>query len=82
LLKYLNFILKGNNIPFSIGSYTLPGVERSFSGFSHLHGNARFRGFIRISFPPDIVIGEKMGRKLGQYVYFNNLRPIYGGDMH
>jgi len=81
--EVLKLYFKRDNIPFSIGSYTLPGVERSFSGFSQFARECSVsRIYIGYHFRQDIVIGEKMGRKLGQYVYFNNLRPIYGGGMH
>jgi hypothetical protein len=62
---------------FTIGSYSLPGAERSFTSFSQFASEISIsRIYIGYHFRNDIVEGEKMGRKLAKYVYANNLRKL------
>jgi hypothetical protein len=66
-----------DNKPFTIGSYSLPGTERSFSSFSQFASEcAVSRIYIGYHFRNDIVQGEIKGRELAKYVFVNNLREL------
>lgn len=62
---------------FTVGSYTLPGTERSFTKFS---GLATEMGISRIygghNFRNDQIAGELMGKKIAKFVYENNLKEL------
>jgi hypothetical protein len=63
---------------FAIGSFYLPGAERSYSSFSQLASDISIsRIFIGYHFRNDIIQGEKMGRELAKYVFANNLRELH-----
>lgn len=62
---------------FTIGSFYLPGVERTYSSFSQLSQDiATSRIYTGFQFRNDVVQGEKMGRKLAKYVFEKSLRPL------
>lgn len=62
---------------FTIGSYNLPNVERSYTSFSQLADEISLsRIYIGYHFRNDVVEGEKMGKALAKYIYSNNLREI------
>ena len=72
--EIFRLFFKKDNKPFTIGSYSMPGAERSFAGFSQFATEcATSRIYIGYHFRSDIVEGEKMGRELGKYVFENNL---------
>jgi hypothetical protein len=72
--EIFRLFFKKDNKPFTIGSYSMPGAERSFASFSQFATEcATSRIYIGYHFRSDIVEGEKMGRELGKYVFENNL---------
>lgn len=73
--EIFKLFFKKDNKPFTIGSYKLPGVERSFSGFSQFATECGLsRIYIGYHFRNDVVQGEKKGRELAKYVFNNNLK--------
>lgn len=75
--EILKLYFRRDNIPFTIGSYYLPGAERSFASFSQFATEcATSRIYIGYHFRSDVVEGEKMGRLLARYVFENNLRIL------
>ena len=75
--EIFKLFFKKDNKPFTIGSYYLSGVERSFTSFSQFATEcATSRIYIGYHFRNDIVEGEKMGRELAKFVYENNLREL------
>ena len=68
---------KKDSKSFTIGSYYLPEVERSFTSFSQFAAEcAVSRIYIGYHFRNDVVQGEKMGRELAKFVFANNLRRL------
>lgn len=66
-----------DNVQFTIGNYSLPAVERSFSSFSQFAGEcSESRIYIGYHFRNDVIHGEMMGRELARYVFANNLRAL------
>ncbi len=75
--EMLKLCFKRDNVSFTIGSYALPGVERSFKSFSQFASECSIsRIYIGYHFRNDVVQGEKMGRELARFVFSNNLRPL------
>ncbi|HSO87458.1 MAG TPA: vanadium-dependent haloperoxidase [Draconibacterium sp.] len=75
--EILKLYFKKDNIPFTIGSYSLKGVQRNFTDFSQFATEcATSRIYIGYHFRNDIVEGEKMGRQLAKFVFENNLRKL------
>jgi hypothetical protein len=75
--EILQLFFKKDTKQFTIGSYSLPGAERSFESFSQFASEISLsRIYIGYHFRNDIVEGEKMGRQLGKYVYANNLKEL------
>jgi len=75
--EILKLYFRRDNIPFTIGSYALPGTERSFASFSQFATEcATSRIYIGYHFRNDVVEGEKMGRLLARYVFENNLEIL------
>lgn len=75
--EILKLYFKRDKVSFTIGSYSLPGVERSFSSFSQFASQcAESRIYIGYHFRNDVVQGEKMGRELARFVFANNLRAL------
>lgn len=71
-----NLFFGKKDIPFSITSYTLPGVERNYSSVSQLAEEMNVsRVYVGHSFRNDGTVGGKMGVEIGQFVFENNLRP-------
>jgi hypothetical protein len=62
---------------FTIGSYSLPDTERSYTGFSQFAAEmAVSRIYAGHNFRNDQIAGEKLGRGLAKYVFANNLRRL------
>lgn len=75
--EMLKLCFKRDQVSFTIGSYALPGAERSFESFSQFASECSVsRIYIGYHFRNDIVQGEKMGRELARFVFSNNLRPL------
>lgn len=75
--EVLKQYFRRDNFSFTIGSYALPGVERSFTSFSQFAQEvALSRIYIGYHFRTDIARGEMAGRELGRFVFANNLRPL------
>lgn len=75
--EMLKLCFKRDHVSFTIGSYALPGVERSFKSFSQFASECSLsRIYIGYHFRNDVVQGEKMGRELARFVFSNNLRPL------
>ena len=66
-----------DNIPFTVESYKLPGVERDYSSFSQLASDMQL-GMIYIghNFQHDNIAGDKIGKEVGEFVFNNNLREL------
>ncbi len=66
-----------DEMSFTVGSYTMPGAERSYTKFSDL---ANDMGISRIygghNFRNDHLAGVKMGSEIAKFVYANNLRKL------
>lgn len=67
-----------NTMPFSLTNpFDTPGVERSYTTFSVASNEAALaRIYIGSSFRNSCIEGEKQGRKVGKYVFENNLEKI------
>jgi hypothetical protein len=65
-----------DNKSFTITSpNSLPGVERSYTSFSQASvENSLSRIYVGSHFRNSVIEGEKQGRKIGKYVFRNNLR--------
>ena len=65
-------------MPFSLTNpFDTPGVERSYTTFSVASNEAALaRIYIGSSFRNSCIEGEKQGRKVGKYVFENNLEKI------
>ncbi|HET6557515.1 MAG TPA: vanadium-dependent haloperoxidase [Prolixibacteraceae bacterium] len=75
--EIFKLFFKKDNKPFTIGSYSLPAKERSFSSFSQFATECSLsRIYVGYQFRNDLVEGEKMGRVLAEFVYTNNLREL------
>ena len=62
---------------FTVGSYTSPGAERSYTTFSQLATDMELsRIYVGHNFPNDNTAGDKMGREVANYVFKNNLREL------
>lgn len=68
---------------FTVTSELLPGVERSFSGFSAAAEEAAFsRVFAGVHFRTDLTSGERLGRDVADFVLDHFLTPRRGRDTH
>jgi Vanadium chloroperoxidase N-terminal domain len=72
-------VIKGffnsDNFSFSFGSTTLPGHQRSFNSLSQAaRENSLSRIYIGYHFRKACMEGEGLGRKIGSYVFENNLK--------
>lgn len=66
-----------DNISFTIGSYSLPGTERTYTQFSQLAAEmAQSRIYAGHNFRNDNVAGRQLGKALGKYVFTRNLEEI------
>lgn len=62
---------------FTVGSYTLPGVERSYISFSQLADDmALSRIYVGHNFRNDNIAGDKMGKEIANYVFVNKLQKL------
>ena len=74
--KILELFYGRDDIPFTVGSDGVPGVTRSFDGFTQAAeeaGQSRIYGGIHWQY--DNQGGLSSGRALAQHVFFNFLRP-------
>lgn len=75
--EILKLFFNRDHVSFTIGSYTLPGVDRSFDTFSqYVDEVSESRIYMGYQFRNDIVQGKKMGRELARFVFANNLRAL------
>jgi hypothetical protein len=75
--EIFKLFFENDNKPFTTGSYSLPGAERSFASFSQFASEcSESRIYIGYHFRDDIVQGESKGRELAKYVFANNLREL------
>ncbi|QDV73516.1 phosphatase PAP2 family protein [Botrimarina mediterranea] len=59
-----------DNIPFTVASVELPGVERSFNSFSEaIAENGRSRVYLGIHWNFDDIEGQALGRSIAEYVF-------------
>jgi len=66
---------------FVVTSEVLPGVERSFKSFSGANKEATLsRIFAGVHFRPDLTAGQKLGRRIADFVFDNFLTPIEERD--
>ncbi len=67
---------ENDDIPFTLTNpFDTPGVERSYASFSMAsREGALARIYIGSHFRNSVLEGEKLGRKVGKYVFENNLR--------
>lgn len=72
-----NHLFGKKDLAFTITSYALPGVERSYTSVAQLAGEmAISRIYVGHFFRNDGVVGAKMGTEIGEFVFNNNLRPL------
>jgi len=75
-----DFFGKGR-FDFAVTSEVLPGVERSFKSFSGANKEATLsRIFAGVHFRPDLTAGQKLGRRIADFVFDNFLTPIEERD--
>ena len=75
--EILKLFFKKDDQEFTIGSYSLPEAERSFTSFSQFATEcAVSRIYIGYHFRDDVVEGERKGRQLARYVFANNLNDL------
>lgn len=69
---------KSDQINLNVTSpYHLPGVERNIRSFSQMaYESSVSRIYIGYHFRQDVEVGQRQGKKLGKYVYENNLREM------
>lgn len=73
--EILKMFFGTDNIPFVVESYTMPGVERSYSSFSQVATDMQLsRIYVGHNFRNDNVAGDKIGKQVAEYVFKNNLR--------
>jgi len=67
-----------DNIPFTLTNpFDTPGIERSYTSFSSASREGVLaRIYIGSHFRNSCIEGEKQGRKIGKYVFENNLEEI------
>jgi hypothetical protein len=64
-----------DNIPFTLTSVELPGVERSFNSFSEaIAENGRSRVYLGIHWDFDDYEGQSLGRAIAEYIF---AQPFY-----
>jgi hypothetical protein len=64
-----------DNFSFSFGSTTLPGHQRSFNSLSQAaRENSLSRIYVGYHFRKACMEGEELGRRIGNYVFENNLK--------
>jgi hypothetical protein len=62
---------------FTIGSYTMPGAQRSYTSFSQFAMEMTFsRIYAGHNFRNDQVTGAEMGKKVAEFIYKNNLKEL------
>jgi len=64
-----------DNFSFSFGSTTLPGHQRNFNSLSQAaRENSLSRIYVGYHFRKACMEGEELGRKIGSYIFENNLK--------
>ena len=75
--EVFKMFFKTDKKSFTVGSYSLPGAERSYTSFSQL---ADEMGVSRIytghNFRNDKIAGDTMGKEVGKFVFRHNLREL------
>ncbi len=72
---------RGNHFDFTVTSEVLPGVDRSFTSFSAAAEEATLsRIFAGVHFRSDLTTGQRLGRKVADFVVDNFLTPVHGRD--
>ena len=62
---------------FTVGSYTSPGTERSYTSFSQLATDMELsRIYVGHNFRNDNIAGDKIGKEVAKFVFKNNLREL------
>ncbi len=75
--ELFNIFFRTDQKSFSIGSYTLPGGQRSYSSFSHFKTEMTLsRIYAGHNFRNDQTSGAEMGEKIAKFVYDNNLEEL------
>jgi hypothetical protein len=70
-----------NHFDFTVTSEVLAGVDRSFSSFSAAAEEATLsRIFAGVHFRSDLTTGQRMGRKVADFVVDNFFTPVHGRD--
>jgi hypothetical protein len=66
-----------DNKSFAIGSYSLPGIERSYTGFSQFATEMIIsRIYAGHNFRNDEIAGEEIGKEIAKFIYDNNLNAL------
>jgi len=66
----------GDHLNFQVTSEVLPGVERSFDSFSDAAQEATLsRIFAGVHFQFDLTSGQRLGRRVADFVLENFLTP-------
>jgi hypothetical protein len=75
--ELFKLFFKKDERPFTIGSYSLAGAEKSYTRFSdYAHDVALSRIYAGFQFRNDVEAGDKMGRELARFIYFRKFRDI------
>jgi hypothetical protein len=75
--EVFKMFFKKDSKSFSIGSYTLPGSEKSFTGFSQFTNEMSVsRIYAGHNFRNDNIAGTMVGKKVASFVFDNNLREV------
>ena len=75
--EVFKMFFKKDSKSFSVGSYTLPGSERSFTSFSQFAMEmAESRIYAGHNFRNDNIAGVKLGKQVASFVFENNLRAV------
>jgi len=73
--EILKMFFGTDNVPFTVESYTKPGVERSYTTFSQLATDMQLsRIYVGHNFQHDNIAGDKIGKQVAEYIFKNNLR--------
>jgi PAP2 superfamily len=70
-----------NHFDLSVTSEVLPGVTRTFTSFSAAKEEATLsRVFAGVHFRTDLTTGQRLGRKVADFVLDNFFTPLHRGD--
>ena len=80
--EIFQMFLKTDKLSFTIGSYSLPGIQRSYTSFSQFSGEmSDARIYAGHNFRNDLLTGEKMGKKIAKFIYENNLKALKPNEL-